>query len=77
MAESIVAHLKAASDAPPLIIHWCGRFHSDHRLGTVSRLALRRPDLRIVTVSMETTEDLSATLPEEVASSADFVWWIR
>ena len=77
MAESIAAHLKATSDAPPLVIHWCGRFHSDHRLGTVSRLALRRPDLRIMTVSMETTEDLSATLPGEVAASADFVWWIR
>ena len=77
MAESIAAHLKATSDAPPLVIHWCGRFHSDHRLGTVSRLALRRPELRLVTVSMETTEDLNAPLPAEAASSADFVWWIR
>ena len=77
MAESIAAHLKATRGTPPLVIHWCGRFHSDHRLGTVSRLALRRPDLRIVTVSMETTEDLDAPLPDEVTSSADFVWWIR
>ena len=77
MAESIAAHLKATSDAPPLVIHWCGRFHSDHRLGTVSRLAARRPDLEILTVSMETTDDLAAPLPDEVALSADFVWWIR
>ena len=77
MAESIADHLEAAGDAPPLVIHWCGRFHSDHRLGTVSRLAARRPDLEILTVSMETTDDLAAPLPDEVALSADFVWWIR
>jgi len=77
MAEAIAAHLNATSDAPPLVVHWCGRFHSDHHLGTVSRLALRRPDLEILTVSMETAEDLAGPLPDEVASSADFVWWIR
>jgi len=77
MAEAIAAHLKATSDAPSLVIHWCGRFHSDYHLGTVSRLALRRPDLKIVTVSMETTDDLSSPLSAEAASSADFVWWIR
>ena len=77
MAEAIIGHLEAQGDAPPLIVHWCGRFHSDHRLGTVSRLANRKPDLEIITVSMETTEDLMAALPDAVSSSADFVWWIR
>jgi len=77
MAESIATHLAATWDAPPLIVHWCGRFHSDHRLGTVSRLATRRPDLEILTVSMETTGNLMASLSDDVADSADFVWWIR
>ena len=77
MAESIADHLRSTAEAPPLVIHWCGRFHSDHRLGTVSRLANRRPDLEILVVSMETTYDLATKLPTEVSSSADFVWWIR
>lgn len=77
MAESIVHHLRGSDADAPLVIHWCGRFHSDYRLGAVSRLAKRRPDLKIMTVSMETTDDLNAPLPREVASSADFVWWIR
>ena len=77
MAEAIAGHLEAERDAPPLVVHWCGRFHSDHRLGTVSRLADRRSDLNIITVSMQTTDDLTTALPDEVSSSADFVWWIR
>lgn len=77
MAETIVNHLRSSSDSARLVIHWCGRFHSDHRLGTVSRLADRRPDLNILVVSMETTDDLSAALTTDAAASADFVWWIR
>jgi len=77
MAEAIAHHLKDAGETSPLVIHWCGRFHSDYRLGAVSRLAMRKPELKIMTVSMETTEDLDAPLPAETASSADFVWWIR
>lgn len=77
MAESIAHHLRGSDADAPLVIHWCGRFHSDYRLGAVSRLAMRRPDLKIMTVSMETTDDLNAPLPSEVSSSADFVWWIR
>jgi len=76
MAEAIANHLTAAENAP-LVVHWCGRFHSDHRLGTVSRLASRMPGLEIVTVSMAPTDDLSAALPDEVSWSADFVWLIR
>jgi len=77
MAEAIASHLSATWDAPPLVVHWCGRFHSDYRQGTVSRLAGRIPGLEIITVSMDTTDDLMASLPEEVSMSADFVWLIR
>ncbi|HRV80646.1 MAG TPA: ChaN family lipoprotein, partial [Planctomycetota bacterium] len=33
MAESIARQLNAPG-AGPLVVHWCGRGHSDHRLGT-------------------------------------------
>jgi len=77
MAEAIASELKGEAQDPPLIIHWCGRFHSDYKLGTVSRLAERRPDLNIITVSMTTADELSAELSEETSASADFVWKIR
>jgi uncharacterized iron-regulated protein len=77
MAEAIAGELRRKSHDAPLIVHWCGRFHSDHRLGTVSRLARRRPDLTIITVSMVATEELSTELSDEASASADFVWKIR
>ena len=77
MAEAIASHLTRAGSDAPLVIHWCGRFHSDYRLGPVSRLAERRPALNILTVSMETTDDLSSDPSADTSSSADFVWWIR
>ena len=52
MAESIVDHL-ANSDGEPLVVHICGKFHSDSRLGTVARVAERDPSLRIGVVTME------------------------
>jgi uncharacterized iron-regulated protein len=77
MAEAIAGEIRRSDHDAPLVIHWCGRFHSDHRLGTVSRLAERRPDLSIITVSMETAEELSNELSDETSASADFVWKIR
>jgi uncharacterized iron-regulated protein len=77
MAESIANSIKKTDLHTPLVVHWCGRFHSDYRLGTVSRLSERRPDLNIITVSMKTSDELSLTLSEEASSSADFVWKIR
>ena len=77
MAEAIAAEIKTADHDAPLIVHWCGRFHSDYRLGTVSRLAERRPELNILTVSMLTASELSMKLSSEDLASADFVWKIR
>lgn len=59
MAESIADWLaryaranREDGDEVPLVVHWCGRFHSDHGLGTVERLRARRPDLAIGVVTM-------------------------
>lgn len=49
MAESIADRLAAlhARGRRPLVVHFCGHFHSDDRLGSVARLAARAPGLRI------------------------------
>ena len=33
MAEAITDHLAAVAPERPLVVHWCGRFHSDFGLG--------------------------------------------
>lgn len=60
MAESIARHERlprARAHGRPLIVHLCGRFHSDYDLGTVERLAWRRPDLTIGTLSMVPSDE--------------------
>ena len=54
MAESIAEALDAFPEAgtAPQVVHWNGRFHSDHGLGTVERLKARRPHLKLAVVSM-------------------------
>jgi uncharacterized iron-regulated protein len=42
----------------PLVVHLCGRFHSDFGLGTVERLVAREPGLDVALVSMVTRGEL-------------------
>jgi len=75
MAQSIVDALDRArvtGSADPLVVHWCGRFHSDYRLGTVSRVALRRPDLDQRVVSMISGDKDDRPVPEGL-QLGDFV----
>lgn len=51
MAESIARYLAARGAGAPLVVHWCGKFHSDYGLGTVERLLARRPELKVAVVS--------------------------
>lgn len=67
MAESIVAALdeaRGAGSGAPLVVHWCGRFHSDYGLGTVSRVALRRPELDQRVVSMISGDEDGRPVPD-------------
>ncbi|MEM7307399.1 MAG: ChaN family lipoprotein [Planctomycetota bacterium] len=73
MAESIVDTLAAAGSDAPLVVHWCGRFHSDFELGTVERVRLRLPDARLAVVSMEPGEDLDRELGDEERTRGDYV----
>ena len=43
MAESITDYLDTNPHLPRVVIHLCGKFHSDHGLGTVSRVLERKP----------------------------------
>ena len=76
MAESIVAYLALAGDSRPLIVHLCGRFHSDYDLGTVERLRRRMPGLEIAVITTETEHDSVRSLPAEERDVADFVWFV-
>lgn len=73
MAEAITDHLAERAPERPLVVHWCGRFHSDFGLGTVERIARRRPDLRIAVVSgrKRSSGDYDA---EADAGRGDFLW---
>ena len=55
MAESIADGLSQAwgQRRRPLVVHVCGKFHSDYGEGTVSRLRDRLPELRVAVVTME------------------------
>lgn len=71
MAESIADFLSRPRG--PLVVHWCGSFHSDYGLGTVERLLMRRPDLRVGVVSMISGELDEKALEAFGRDLADYV----
>ncbi len=73
MAESIADALGNARGETPLVIHWCGRFHSDYGLGTVERLKLRRAGLRCAVITMQPRVDLDAPLGDDERAAGRFV----
>jgi len=77
MAESIADFL---SDSPagerPLVVHLCGKFHSNYRLGTVSRLQRRLPELDLRVVSMISGPNRSRELGPEERRLGDYVWLV-
>ena len=68
MAETIA---KVAGDGP-IVYHVNGAFHSDFRLGTVSRLVRRRPDLSVMVVSAMPEDDREKLIADEDMSRADY-----
>ena len=73
MAESIAEHLARTPAPKPLVVFWCGRFHSDFGLGTVERLARRRPDLKIAVISGR-KQSSGEFDPDTDTGRADFLW---
>lgn len=63
MAESMVEYRRLRPHRRPLIVHLCGRFHSDYGRGTVSRLLRRQPLWLVGVLSTISTEDVEAYEP--------------
>ena len=66
MAESIADYLEGRPHRRPLVVHVCGKFHSDFGLGTVVRLLNRRPLTQSAVLSMASGDD-----PESVRAELD------
>jgi len=76
MAESIAIHLQ---DHPGRkVLHLDGNFHSASHLGTVERLKLRMPELKIAVINPIAVEDNN--LPawtDEDAATGDYILLVR
>ena len=73
MAEAIVeARQRAPRNA--IVVHYDGAFHSDFRLGTVSRVQRRSPDAKLVVITaVPVATDLSAATLADHRNRADFI----
>lgn len=72
MAESIADFIKRSPGTK--VIHYNGDFHSRNRLGTVSRLQILMPNLKIAVLSPHPTEDLeNPILPLSMEHRADYL----
>ncbi|MFT4540062.1 MAG: putative iron-regulated protein [Planctomycetota bacterium] len=76
MAESIAHYIRDHASDQPQVVHWCGRFHSDYHLGTVSRLAQRNPDLKIAVISCISGLRTYRDLTEDERRLGQYVWLV-
>jgi uncharacterized iron-regulated protein len=68
MADSVVTAARAGNRPAVLVV---GRFHSDNTGGTVQLINRYAPGLKVVTLSMVTTDD--ASIDDDEIGQADFV----
>lgn len=59
MGEAISDYRAAHHHRQPLVVHVCGKFHSDYGQGTAWRYLQRQPLTRIAVVTMEPAEDVA------------------
>lgn len=76
MADSIARYLAERGPGAPIVVHLCGKFHSDYGLGTVARLIRRRPGVRVAVVSTIGTSDTGRALAPEERELGEFVWFV-
>ncbi len=76
MAQSIAHWIGRGGADPPLVVHWCGKFHSDERLGTVERLRWRASDLDLRVVTTISGPDREREPTEAERARADFLWFV-
>jgi len=76
MAESIARHLQA--NPGRRVLHLDGNFHSASHLGTVERLKMRMPDLKIAVINPVAAEDnKQPVLSDEDAATGDYILLVR
>jgi len=76
MAESIALHLQDYPDRK--VLHLDGNFHSASHLGTVERLKLRMPELKIAVINPIAVEDNnSPAWTDEDAATGDYILLVR
>lgn len=73
MAESITDYLAKHSHRKPLVVHLCGKFHSDYGQGTALRVLTRKPLLQTGVVTMEATADGSKTKIDDFKPRGHFL----
>lgn len=75
MAESIL-RWTGGQDTDPIVVHWCGKFHSDRTLGTAARVLRRRPDFDVAVVSTRSGSRSPASLTEEEWGDGEYLWLV-
>lgn len=76
MAESIAMHLK--NNPGRKVLHLDGNFHSASHLGTVERLKLRMPELKIAVINPIAAQDNSApVLTGEELATGDYILLVQ
>jgi uncharacterized iron-regulated protein len=75
MAESIANAFgqQANGQSGPLVVHFNGAFHSDYRLGTVSRVVRRMPKSKVKVISVVPVENLDAINVDEYRKRGDYI----
>jgi len=76
MAESIAQHLQQHPDRK--VLHLNGGFHSASHLGTVERLKIRMPDLKVAVINPIEVEDIDAPAwTEDDVATGDYLLLIQ
>jgi hypothetical protein len=60
-----------------MVVHVCGKFHSDRRLGTVARVTSREPGLQLMVLSVQEVPNPSSRLYSPPPDLADYVLVVR
>ena len=77
MAETMVDYLAGHPHRRPLLVHICGKFHSDYGYGTAHRFIRRRPLLSMGVVTMVSVEDPADADIEEHHQAGHYVLAVK
>jgi len=76
MAESIADALTRFRHRRPLVLHFCGAFHSDYAQGTVARVIQRAPSVSIGIVTTIEADDPAQSDAKKESARANYVLFV-